>query len=67
MLKCQSLEKASTDRIGMIRNRDARYLTQVSCMEESVSSLMNMTLSTDKFADESTTERSQSPGDMSEA
>ena len=28
---------------------------------------MNMTLSTDKFADESTTERSQSPGDMSEA
>ena len=35
-------------------------------MEESVSSLMNMTLSNDKFADESTTERSQSPGDMNE-
>ena len=45
MIKQWKLEKASTERVGIIRSYNLRYITQGRCLEESVFFSLSVTLS----------------------
>ena len=61
MIKQWKLEKASTERVGIIRSYNPRYLTQGRCLEESVFFLFECDLIS---RTEPATIRTQSPGGM---